>query len=123
MDKRRVLFVFTAIIVLSLFGLLGIYAVRFNKYIDYIELERSIVSEIKRDNSYKDILKDNKDNSLIISLTQLENIDLEIKNDTCIGYGVIKQYWFIYTYKGYIKCQKYQTKGFKQINIGDKISK
>ena len=110
MDKRRLLFIFSAMITLSLFGLLGMYAYRFNKYKDYIKLERLIVTELKHD-EYKEQIKDNK---AIITSDNLIDMEFKVNDEDCLGYGVINKYWFIYTYKGYIKCEKYTTKGFKE---------
>ena len=39
-------------------------------------------------------------------------IDMRVNEETCEGYVVVKKVSFAYEYDGYVKCDKYTTKGY-----------
>ena len=51
-----------------------------------------------------------------INITDVINkgyeINLSVNSDACDGYVVVKKVSFAYEYGGYIKCDKYITKGY-----------
>lgn len=110
MNKMKTLQFFSIVIMFSLFGLLGVTALKFNKYHEYYDVESNIVKYIKNIN-----INDSKNivTTTYVSNELLTSIDMSVGSDNCIGYGVIKKYWFIKNYKGYLKCKNYKTPGYK----------
>ena len=42
------------------------------------------------------------------------NIDMQVNEDLCEGYVVVKKVSFAYEYDSYIKCNNYVTKGYEK---------
>lgn len=113
MDKMHILQIFSVMIILMLFATLGLYAVKFKKYEKYIDVESSIVADIKKQN-----IKSKNDIKMFASIvvpTEEYKIDeFKVENDICNGYVKIRKYIFTYSYKAYIKCNNYKTSGFNK---------
>jgi len=85
----------------------------------YRELEDNVVLAMKKyygqDTNLKKLPK-NKE-KVKITIEELKefgiNIDTKIKEDKCIGYGIVTGEEVSHKYKAYIKCSKYTTNNYE----------
>ena len=104
---------FILIISLSLTGLTIA-----KKKAPYRALESDIVEAMKvyygQDVNLKKLPADNRTTKITIG--ELESYGININNiinsDTCYGYGIVKKETIAFSYKAYIKCNEYTTKGY-----------
>ena len=84
----------------------------------YVALETDIVEAMKiyygQDTNLNKLPR-NKNNSKV-TIGELESFGITINNiineDTCDGYGVVTKNDVAFSYKAYIKCENYETKGY-----------
>ena len=92
-----------------------------NKKVPYKGLENDIVEGMEvyygQDTNLKK-LPTKKNKMAKITIGELESSGININNiidgDTCEGYGIVKKETVAYTYKAYIKCDNYTTKGYSK---------
>ena len=84
----------------------------------YVALENDIVESMKiyygQDSNLVKLPKKNK--TAKVTIAELESYGLNINNiinkDTCDGYGIVTGKDVAFSYKAYIKCNDYKTKGY-----------
>ena len=100
---------------------LGVVGVKISKKkAPYIALENDIVEAMKRyygqDENLTKLPKKNKTTKITIG--ELESYGLNINNivnkDECIGYGIVTGRDVAFSYKAFIKCNDYKTKGYSE---------
>jgi uncharacterized protein YpmB len=118
MDKLKKYSIVWGIIVVLIFTLLTIFGLTYkNKTKPYKNLENALVEAEKK---YVDanFLYPQDGSELKTSANELiENNYLEsLKKDDkeCTGYVTVMQNGTVYEYKGFIKCDNYTTKGYKE---------
>ena len=85
----------------------------YKRYEKYFDLEKQIVNIVKKqDNTYKNNLSNKLIASAIVVSDDITSSDLKVNNDSCINYVKVDKVFFIYSYKAYIKCNDYKTKGY-----------
>ena len=85
----------------------------------YRELESNIVLAMKKyygqDTNLKKLPKNNE--KVKVTIDELKafgiEIDTNIKEDDCEGYGIVSGLNISHEYKAFIKCEKYTTKNYK----------
>ncbi len=105
------LVVITILILLTIFGF--VYK---NKTKVYKELEEKLV-EVEKKYVDAKFLYPKEGQVLKTTSKELEeNNYIDKLPDDCVGYAEVTMDGTIYNYKGYIKCEKYITKGYKESN-------
>ena len=87
----------------------------------YRELENDVVLAMKKyygqDTNLKKLPK-NKE-KVKITIRELKDFGLDIntkiKEDNCVGYGIVKGLNLSHEYKAFIKCKKYTTKNYENM--------
>ena len=86
----------------------------------YRELEDKIVDSMKKYYGQDTNLKKlpTAKNEVKITVDELIDfgidINMNIKEDKCVGYGIVKGLDVSHKYNSYIKCEKYSTKNYKK---------
>lgn len=118
MKKMKSLTIIWVIIMFLVFGLLTTYGLLWTKKLTpYKELESKIEKALEQYGEIKFIYNDIKGEKKVnIEELEANNLikDIKVGNDKCEAYGIIKKDNLVWSYKGYIKCSKYQTKGFRK---------
>ncbi len=118
MNKMKQMYILWGMLVIGLFILLLIFGFSYKgKVAKYKELEEKIVEAEMRyvDENFLypnqgDVLKTNA--SLLIEKGYLDSLDIEQEN--CSGYAEVKKDKTVFSYKAYIKCNNYKTKGYSE---------
>ena len=116
MDKLNKYAFVWGIIVIFLFSLLTVFGFVYkNKTRGYKKLEEKIIEAEKKyvDENFlypQDNQKITTSVNELIETGYLDNLD--IKDDVCIGYAEVSKINSVYEYKGFIMCDKYQTKDY-----------
>ncbi len=111
MKKMKVLTVVWGLILIAIFGLLTFLGVQYKEKTKlYKELENALVKSAEK---YKDVAEYqlDKNETYKIDVKDLD-VKLEVKEDKCKGYVLVKNEG-VFTFKTYIKCNKYTTRGYK----------
>ena len=103
------------LVIMLFFVFLGIT----KKQSNYKKLEQEIVKSMKvyygQDTNLNKLPKI-KNKKSKVTIGELESFGLNIDNivngDTCEGYGIVTKKDIAFTYKAYIKCNNYKTKGY-----------
>lgn len=115
MNKFKIISLIWGIILVGLLVILTLFGkVYLRKIEPYERLEINLVNAA---NNYVDSKLDLQKGTTIIKYSELKDANfidkLEVKNDKCDGYvKVIKKKNV--KYQAYIKCNKYQTKGYEK---------
>lgn len=117
---KKITIVWIVLIVLLTFGLtyIGLNVTKRNK--PYKELEGDIIEAMKvyygQDSNLKKLPSKNRE--VKISLKELEKFGIEINtdinDDKCEGFGIVKGKNVSYTYHAFIKCKKYTTDKYEE---------
>lgn len=124
MDKFNKYTFVWGLLIVALFSLLTIFGFIYkNKTGNYKRLEDKIIEAEKRYVDEK-FLYPQDEKKVVITVKELieagylDNLDIE--NDNCEGYAEVYKVNSVFEYKGFIKCNKYQTKGYeKSIEMGN----
>ena len=86
----------------------------------YIALENDIVTAMEiyygQDSNLTKLPKKNKTSKVTIGELEAYGININniVNKDECVGYGIVTGKSISYTYKAYIKCDNYTTKGYSE---------
>ena len=118
MDKMQKISIVWGIVAVGIFALLTIFGFLYkNKTSIYKELENKIVEAEKK---YVDAKFLYPDTNKSVKTTSQELIssgfleELKANDEVCEGYAVVTKDGVAFNYKGYIKCNDYQTKGYNE---------
>lgn len=113
MKKILITWICVAIVLVAGLTILGFTITKKNK--PYKNLEKKLTEAAEYyAGVYPDILSSNN-----IKITNEELIDhkysetLTVNNEKCDGYVVVEKNMGAFNYKAYIKCDNYETKGYK----------
>jgi len=112
MKKMTVIWILLILILTLVLTIIGLNVIKRNK--PYKALEADIVEAMKiyygQDSNLKKLPHQNKE--VKITIAELRDFGLEIntnlKNDTCIGYGIVKGKNVSHSYQAFIKCNNYK---------------
>lgn len=116
MKQMRRISVFWGIILILIVAVLTIIGINFNKPNKvYTDMEDYLVEAAKKYVEQSFLYpQDNKE--LRITHNELKDSGfiekLEVDNNQCIGYVIVKNNELVYEYKGYVSCSDYQTKNY-----------
>ena len=117
MEKIKKMYVVWTILVIIIFTLLTTFGFIYKKKMSvYKDLEAKLVEAEKKYVDANFLYPENKEMVKTTSTTLIENNDLDgldIENDSCTGYAIIYNKNGVYEYKGFVKCEKYTTKGYE----------
>lgn len=118
MKQMKKLSIVWGLILVSIVVLLTIFGILFNKKNKvYTDMEKSLVNAtqkyVEKSFAYP---KDNDE--LRVDYDQLKEsglIDkLEVNDNKCKGYVIVKKNELVYEYKGYVNCKDYKTKNYSE---------
>ena len=117
MNNVKKMSIIWGIIMVIIFSILTFFGLKWkDKYKGYFDLEKELVNKTQ---SYFEINHSYPEGNNVVKITydELKNnnvIDeLKYQDDICKGYVEIKNKG-IMEYKGYIKCNNYETKGYQE---------
>lgn len=104
------------IVVVGIFVLLTVFGFMYkDKSKAYKELEEKLVSAEKKYVDAK-FLYPEENNTLKTSASELITSgfmeELKINDEVCDGYVIVSHDTTVFTYKGYVSCSHYKTKGY-----------
>lgn len=118
MKKITILWITILFVLIITLTLLGLNIAK--RKVPYRALENDIVEAMRTYYGQDENLKKlpNKGKSTKILLSELEaygiSINSTINKDKCDGYGIVTGKDVAFTYKSYIKCDKYMTRGYSE---------
>ena len=116
MKKITIIWMIIMLLLVFLLIVLGINISK--KKAPYVALENDIIDAMKvyygQDSNLVKLPKKNK--TARVTIGELESYGLNINNiingDNCDGYGIVTGKDVAFSYKAYIKCNDYKTKGY-----------
>lgn len=116
MKEMKRLSIVWGLLLVGIFGALTTFGILWkNKYGKYIQLENKLSKAAEK---FKDASSLDEKQKLKITLKELQDKSLikEFKADDkeCTGYVLIEKKNFVFEYNSFIKCEKYQTKGYQE---------
>lgn len=117
MNKMKMLSIVWGMIVVGIFVLLTVFGFMYkNKSSVYKELEEKLVEAEKKyvDSSF--LYPEEKKTQKITAEELISKgfmDELKVNDEICEGYAVVSHETTVFTYKGYVKCKNYTTKGYK----------
>jgi uncharacterized protein YpmB len=116
-DKMKRISIVWGIMVVLIVGMLTVFGFFYkSKTTIYDELEEKLVDASKKYVDANFLYPQDKDELKVTKEELVDNQYLdELKKDDndCSGYVIVKLSNGVYTYKAYIKCPNYKTKGYK----------
>lgn len=116
MKKNTIMLICWAVILLIIVGILTYLGINIKKTTKYYEdLERKIVNACEKYVLDNNIILEDDEVIKIKSRDLIENgymKEIRYKEDACVGYVEITNDG-VYNYKGYIKCNNYKTRNYK----------
>lgn len=117
MEKMKKISIVWGMGILTLFILLTLFGIMYKqKSSGYKELEKKLVEAEKKYADAHFVYPDAGE----IEKTEAETLikegfldHLKINEEECTGYAIVTHESMVYEYKGYVKCDKYTTKGYK----------
>ena len=118
MKKMTILWLVLIFILVIALTIIGFNVIKRAK--PYTSLENTIVEAMKvyygQDTNLKKLPEKNK--IAKISIEELKsfglNLSLEVNDDKCEAYGIVKGRSLAFTYKAFIKCNNYITKDYEK---------
>ena len=114
--STKIYFVLFTITLIVLTTLISINNIRTKPY---RKLENSVVKAMQKyygqDTNLTKLPKEGNETKITIDKLKEFGLDLNtnVKNDKCTGYGIVTGLSVSHKYKSYIKCNKYTTKNYK----------
>jgi len=118
MKKITILWIIIMFALIMTLAILGLNIAK--KKVPYRALENDIVEAMEVYYGHEENLKKlpTSNKTTKITIAELESFGLSINNiisnDTCEGYGIVKKDGVAFSYKAYIKCNDYKTRGYSE---------